>query len=322
MILHRGNTRRRRIGAVGMYDGVHRGHCFLMDYMRLEAEQRGLAITAITFEEHPLSVVRPDDAPPLLTRPADKLRLLEEAGADDIVVLKFDQKMRRMSAREFLKMLRKRWAIDALVVGFNNRFGRDREEGIEQYRAIGREIGMDILEAPEYKGTGAPVSSSAIRSHLAAGRISEANEALGRKYTIKGFVVDGRHLGRTLGFPTANVSPDPANAALPSCGVYAAIAVTPDGMRHPAVVNIGHRPTVESDPENAPLSIEAHIINYAGYLYGAELELQFVARLRDEKKFTSVDKLRDALVRDREKAIKLLKKAGLTNFTEASNRSS
>jgi len=304
-----------------MYDGVHRGHCFLIDYLRLEARQRGLAATAITFAEHPLTVVRPDDVPPLLSRPADKLRLIEAAGADDIVVLEFDHKMRRMSARQFLTMLRRRWAIDALVVGFNNRFGRDRVDGIEQYREIGREIGIDILEAPEYKGIGSPVSSSAIRSHLASGRIDMANEALGRPYSLFGTVVDGRHLGRTLGFPTANVSPDPANAALPQCGVYAAMAVTPDGNHVPAMVNIGHRPTVEADPATAVLSVEAHLLNFAGYLYGSELELQFIARLRDEQKFPSVDKLRGALTRDRAKVLKVLKKAGLTETVKgASNQ--
>lgn len=313
MILHRGNTRRRRIAAVGMYDGVHRGHCFLIDYLRLEAEQRGLTATAVTFEEHPLTVVRPEDAPDLLSSPDDKLTMLEEAGADDIVVLDFSQKMRRMSAKQFLTMLHRRWAIDALVVGFNNRFGRDRIDGIDQYRAIGREIGIDIIEAPEYKGIGSPVSSSIIRSLLADGKLAEANEALGRPFAIKGTVVDGRHLGRTLGFPTANISPDPANAALPRCGVYAALAVMPDGKRLPTVVNIGHRPTVEDDPENAPVSIEAHIIDFAGYLYGAELKLLFVERLRDERKFQSVDKLRDALGRDRAKALKLLRKRGLAN---------
>lgn len=310
MILKRGNTRRRRIAAVGMYDGVHRGHRFLLDYMRLEAKQRSLASAAVTFHNHPLSVVRPDDAPNLLTSPEDKFQLLEAAGADDVVILDFNEKMRHMTARQFLRMLKRRWAIDALVVGFNNRFGRDRLEGIDQYKAIGKEIGIDILEAPEYKGKGAPVSSSIIRRHLAEGRIEEANTALGRPYKIKGRVVDGRRLGRTLGFPTANVDPMPGNAVLPSFGVYVAIATTPDGMRHPAVVNIGRRPTVEEDPESAPVTIEAHIIDYAGYLYGSMLELDFISYLRPEKKFPSIDKLRQALEGDKKKAKAKLEKDG------------
>lgn len=310
MILSRGNTKRRRIAAVGMYDGVHRGHLFLLDYLRLEAEQRGLSPAAVTFRDHPLTVVRPDDAPPLLSSPDDKMARLTEAGADDVIILDFDQKMRHMTARQFLTMLRKRWAIDALVVGFNNRFGRDRIEGIDQYREIGREIGIDILEAPEYKGIGSPVSSSIIRRLLIEGKLDEANTALGRPYSLKGTVVDGRRLGRTLGFPTANVSPEPSNAVLPAFGVYAAIAVTPDGERHPAVVNIGRRPTVEADPETAPVTIEAHIIDFAGYLYGSLLELQFIARIRDERKFPSVDRLRKALEGDKRKALDLLRKGG------------
>lgn len=312
MILTRGNTKRRRIAAVGMYDGVHRGHRFLLDYLRLEAQQRNLSSTAVTFGPHPLTIVRPHDAPSLLSPPDDKIARLEEAGADDVIILDFNEKMRHMTARQFLTMLHRRWAIDALVVGFNNRFGRDRLEGVEQYRKIGREIGIDILEAPEYKGIGSPVSSSIIRRHLTSGRLAEANEALGRYYTIRGTVVDGRRLGRTLGFPTANVSPDPANAVLPSFGVYAALVTTPDGQRHPAVVNIGHRPTVEADPDKSPVTIEAHIIDYAGYLYGQKIEIEFVSFLRKEKKFASIDKLRSALESDKRSALSLLRKEGLT----------
>ncbi len=310
MILTRGNNKRRRIAAVGMYDGVHRGHKFLIDYLRLEAVQRSLAAAAVTFRNHPLTVVRPDAAPPMLSSPDEKMRMLEAAGVDDVIILDFNDKMRHMTAREFLKMLKRRWAIDALVVGFNNRFGRDRLEGIEQYKAIGKEIGIDILEAPEYKGLGAPVSSSIIREHLAQGRLAEANKSLGRHYSIKGVVVDGRRLGRTLGFPTANVAPEPANAALPVLGVYAAIVVTPDGVRRPAVVNIGRRPTVEEDPEAAPVTIEAHIINYAGYLYGSTIEIDFISFIREEKKFASVEKLRNALESDKKKALALLRKEG------------
>lgn len=311
MILRRGNTKRRRIGAVGMYDGVHLGHRFLLDYLRLEANQRGLASAAVTFSDHPLTIVRPDDVPPALSIPEEKYALLEEAGADDVIILKFDSAMRHLTARKFLEMLHKRWAIDALVVGFNNRFGRDRLEGIDQYREIGREIGIDVIEAPEYKGKGSPVSSSIVRQLLADGRLDEANTALGRFYDITGTVVDGRRLGRTLGFPTANVAPEPANAALPKFGVYAAVAVTPDGEEHPAVVNIGRRPTVEENAATAPVTIEAHLIDYAGYLYGSRLTLRFVERLRDEKKFAGIDKLRKALEGDCRKAVGILKRRGL-----------
>lgn len=310
MILTRGNPDRRRIAAVGMYDGVHRGHKFLIDYLRLEAAQRSLAAAAVTFRNHPLTVVRPEAAPAMLSTPDDRMNLLQAAGVDDVIILDFNDKMRHMTARAFLKMLKSRWAIDALVVGFNNRFGRDRLEGIEQYKAIGKEIGVDILEAPEYKGVGSPVSSSIIRKHLAEGRLEDANLALGHHYSIKGKVVDGRRLGRTLGFPTANVAPEPANAALPIFGVYAAIVVTPDGERHPAVVNIGRRPTVEEDPEHAPVTVEAHIIDYAGYLYGANIEIDFVSFIREEKKFASVDKLRTALEADKKKALSILRKEG------------
>lgn len=308
MILTKGNKKRRRIAAVGMYDGVHRGHRFLLDYLKLEASQRGLTPTAVTFRDHPLTIVRPDEAPLLLCSPDEKLRLLTEAGVEDIVILDFNDKMRHFSARRFLSMLHKRWAIDTLIVGFNNRFGHDRVDGIEQYRAIGDEIGIDIIEAPEYKGIASPVSSSIIRSMLGRGDVKGAAEALGHPYILRGTVVDGRHLGRSLGFPTANLSPEPANSIVPAPGVYVAEAVIPSGEILPAVVNIGHRPTVEDDPEQAPLSIEAHIIDWSGYLYGEHLELNFIGRLRDEKKFDSLDRLRQALRTDCRHALDLLKK--------------
>lgn len=303
MITGRPNTDRRRIAAVGMYDGVHLGHRFLIDYLTLEAHSRGLSPAVVTFASHPLSVVRPEDAPQLLMGRDEKLHRLEMAGADDVIVLDFDEKMRRMSARAFLNMLHRKWGIDALVVGFNNRFGHDRVDGIDQYREIGAEIGMEIIEAPEYRGTGSPVSSSVIRGFISEGKVDQAAVALGRPYAIIGTVVPGRQIGRTLGFPTANISPDTEQAqCIPATGVYAAMTTTPDGVARPTILNIGRRPTVEGDDENAPVTIEAHILDYAGYLYGEKLRVEFIKRIRDERRFDSLDKLRKAIASDTRKA--------------------
>lgn len=324
-VIERGNTRRHRVAAIGMYDGVHLGHRFLIDFLRHEASDRDLTPAVVTFREHPLKVVRPDEAPPLLTSLEDRLRLLAEEGVKDAVLLTFDENMRYSTARQFLMMLHKRFAVDALVVGFNNRFGRNIEEGVEQYRAVGREIGLDIIEAPEYiDKTGTHISSSIIRKLLKEKKVAEAHGLLGRRFTLRGTVVKGNGLGRKIGYPTANISPEYPELIIPGEGVYVAQALLPDGQRYPAVVNIGRRPTVSQKDEadgdktdgakdmtpatsTSPVVIEVHVINYKGYLYDDEISIEFVDFLRDERKFPSVEKLCDQLAEDVQEALKRLK---------------
>ncbi|MDE6117111.1 MAG: riboflavin biosynthesis protein RibF [Duncaniella sp.] len=306
-IITKSNTDRRRIAAVGMYDGVHLGHRFLIDYMQAEAKSRGLVPSVVTFSRHPLALVRPLEAPGLLTTLEERVRYLGDAGVEDIVLLSFNDNIRYMSAREFLGMLRKKFGIDALIVGFNNRFGHDRLEGFEQYREIGRELGIDVISAPEYRGKGAPISSSVIRKYLRTGEPEKAAQALGHHYAVRGIVVNGNQLGRTIGFPTANVVPVDSASIVPKGGVYAAFVTTPDGERRKAMVNIGFRPTVAD--ENAPgkLSIEAHIFDYVGYLYDEEVVIEFVKFMRPEKKFATTDKLKSQLADDAAAARKHLK---------------
>lgn len=303
-IITKSDTSRRRIAAVGMYDGVHAGHKFLIDYLRLEAGSRGLTPAVITFSHHPLSVVRPLEAPGLLTTLEDRMRRLGAAGAEDIIILSFNDRLRNKSAREFLSMLRKSYGIDTLVLGFNNRFGHDRPQTTEEYRKIGEEVGVEVIPAPEYRGPGAPVSSSLIRRHLLSGEPEKAAEALGYNYNLRGMVVSGQRLGRTLGFPTANLKPSDKEALIPKPGAYAAFVVTPDGERRPSMVNIGFRPTVTDGEGQAILSIEAHIFDYTGYLYDEEVVVEFVKYLRPERRFASTDKLREQLERDAAKARK------------------
>lgn len=306
-IIRRSNKSRRRIAAIGMYDGVHLGHRFLIDFMRREGEARGLTPSVVTFANHPLKVVNELRAPRLLTSLSERLDLLDAENVVDCIILDFNDRLRRMSAHDFLSRLRNSYGVDALVVGFNNRFGHTSQtDTIDSYRAIGREIGMEVLAAPEYRGKGSPVSSSIIRRHLAGGNVEKANEALGRTFRMTGKVVSGKGIGHTLGFPTANISVDPG-MIVPATGVYAAVAVTPDGTRRAAMVNIGYRPTVEHEP--AELSIEAHIIDFTGYLYGEPLRLEIVRRLRDEKRFASTDKLRSQLAADLRRARRAVSKS-------------
>lgn len=297
-IITKSNSDRRRIAAVGMYDGVHLGHRFLIDYLRAEAKARSLVPSVVTFSRHPLALVRPLEAPGLLTTLEERVKYLEDAGIEDAILLSFNDKIRYMSAREFLSMLHKKYGIDALVVGFNNRFGHDRLEGFEQYKAIGKELGMDVINAPEYGGPAAPISSSIIRKYLLKGQPDKAYEALGHPYSLRGVVVDGNRLGRTIGFPTANIVPVDSASIVPKSGAYAAFVITPDGVRRKAIVNIGFRPTVADENVSGKLSIEAHILDYVGYLYDEEVVIEFVKYLRPEKKFSSTAKLQEQLTAD------------------------
>lgn len=304
----------RRIAAVGMYDGVHLGHRFLIDYLGVEARSRGLVPAVVTFMRHPLTVVRPMEAPALIDDVEARVNKLAEAGAADIILLPFDESTHRMSAEKFLGRLKNRFGIVALVIGFNNRLGHDLPSTMEQYQAIGHRLGMDIIAAPEYRGPGAPISSSAIRNYLAAGQLDKATEALGSHFTLRGTVVNGKKLGRTLGFPTANIRPLSSETLMPRGGVYAAWVTTPDGERRKAVVNIGFRPTV-SGPDDAAapagsndneLSVEAHIIDYKGYIYDEQVKVEFVKWLRPEHCFSSVEKLAKQVKSDIESAVKIL----------------
>ncbi len=305
-IIKRGNTRQRRLAAIGMFDGVHRGHRYLIDFLRSEATRLHLTPSVVTFRNHPMSVVRPDAVPESLTSVDDRMSLLNRAGADDVILLDFDNRMRHMTARRFLSMLKKRFGIDALVVGFNNRFGRDRVDGIDQYRAIGHKIGMEIIGAPEYRDD-TQISSSVVRSHLRQGDIDSANTALGYNYRFSGIVTEGKQIGRTIGFPTANIAPLCPEILIPAPGAYAVIVTLPDGSRHGGMLNIGFRPTVDHT-EHPRQTVEVNIFDFDGRLYGSTIDIEFIARLRAEKKFASIDKLRSQLASDARKARKLVKK--------------
>ena len=286
----------RLIATIGMFDGVHIGHRFLIDFLQSEATRRNLIPAAFTFNRHPLSIVRPDAVPPMLSSLQERIDLLHKAGAQYVEVLDFNGQMRSLSARQFIAMLHDRYDVDALIIGFNNRFGHDRIDGIEQYRTIGAEIGIDIIQAPEYHGIASPVSSSIIRKYLCEGNIDQASVSLGRCYTLTGTVVTGKQLGRTIGFPTANISPLDTQKLIPASGAYAVTVTTADGIPRPAMLNIGSRPTI--DRPNAPISLEAHIFDYNADLYGTTVTITFHAYLRPERRFPSLDALRSQLDAD------------------------
>lgn len=275
-----------KAAVVGTFDGVHRGHRYLLDALRREASARGLEPLALTFSTHPLSVIVPGREPLVLTSVAGRKQLIEEAGVE-VEVLDFNDDLRRMTSAEFLDMLRRRYGVTTFLLGFNNTIGSDRLSAADIPDA--GIAGVEVLAAAEHPDFA--VSSSAIRAALARGDVEAAAEMLGRPYALSSPVVHGRQLGRTLGFPTANIEV-PDRTALPAVGVYVGRM-----LGHRAVVNVGRRPTVEGRTD-APLSIEAHLLDYSGDLYGREVTLEFLGRLRGECRFGSLSELKDAIATD------------------------
>lgn len=257
----------------------------------------------VTFRSHPLNVVKPEVAPPMLmTAAARKERIEELCGAGSVEMLEFTPELRALTAREFMALLRDRYDVASIYLGFNHRFGSDRLADFEEYRRVAGSLGMEVILGVEELGPqGCAVSSSEIRNALAVGDVRHAAELLGRPYRLEGRVVSGRQIGRTIGFPTANIVPSDARLLVPGAGVYAGQVTLEDGSEWQAVVNIGRRPTVS--PDGLDQTIEAYLIDYEGDLYGSTIKIDFIVRLRDEKKFPDLESLRAQIAADVKAAI-------------------
>lgn len=292
------------IATVGMFDGVHRGHRFLFDELKREAAERHLRPLAVTFTQHPLSLIAPEKMPQVLTPADDKIKLIRRAGIDNVVSLDFDESLRGLSAREFMFMLKERYGVEAILMGYDHRFGHDRLTSPDDYRQIGREIGMEVIFAPPMPGEA--VNSSLVRRLLSAGNVEHAARLLGRPYGFSSTVVEGKKLGRKLGFPTANLQIGESGRLLPANGVYAVIVTLPDGSRRGGMLNIGTRPTVDRS-DHPEKSVEVNVFDFSGSLYGQPLSVEFIERVRDEREFSSPAELRARLEVDRDVILSLLK---------------
>lgn len=285
---------------IGFFDGVHRGHRYLISHVIGSARQAGLRSAVVTFAHHPRLVLHSDYRPELLSTAEEKLALLAQTGVDECAVLPFDARMASLPAREFMQsVLLQRLNVRRLVIGYDNHFGRGRAEGFADYAAYGRELGIDVEQWQPMEVGGVRVSSSVVRSLLREGEVAMAARCLGYTYTIGGTVAEGRHVGSRLGFATANLVPDEPLKLVPAGGVYA-VEARIDGSREPlpAMTNIGRRPTFD----NGQTTIETHIMGLSGQLYGHRLSLSFVSRLRDERKFRSAAELANQLRHDMEEA--------------------
>ncbi len=279
---------------IGMFDGVHCGHRHLLSQLKERCDEA----LAVTFANHPLGVIDNARKPQLISTPHEKEELLRSVGVTP-VMLRFDEELRQLTAEHFIRILVREHGIERLVLGFNNSIGSDRCSTPQELQRVSEATGVEITRATELPGN-MKVNSSAIRDLIQNGNIREASRMLGRPYSLQGKVVHGKQLGRTIGFPTANIAVEHPDKLIPGDGVYSAHAVTSDGDTYLAVVNIGHRPTVDN-PQSAR-TIEAYLDGFSGNLYDSTVTLLFDDRLREEKKFNSIDELRRQISEDVEQA--------------------
>jgi len=293
----------RSVLTIGMYDGVHLGHRTVIEQLKARAKELGARSVVVTFDRHPMSIVRPEQAPKLLTTLDQKLELLKSTGVDAVVVVGFSQEQSRETPVDFVK----RVLVDALrcqavIVGKNFLFGHMRQGNVTLLREMGERHDFSaegIVLVPRADGVDEPVSSTAIRRALAGGEIDTATRMLGRPFELRGTVVDGDKRGRTIGFPTANVA-IPEGMCLPADGVYAAVYRRPDGTEHACALNLGRRPTFYENQQYSLL--EAHLLDFVGDLYGEQASIEFLAFLRSEQQFSGLEQLKAQLQVDIEHA--------------------
>ena len=285
---------------VGNFDGVHRGHRALIAAAREQAEAVRGPVVAVTFDPPPHQILHPGSERPPLTTVPQRAELLHAIGADHVVVLNTGPALLALSPEAFFEdVLARQLAAKAVVEGYNFQFGRGRAGTNDTLRTLCVAADLAFAEVPPFALNGEPVSSSRVRAALVSGDISQAAELLNRRYSIAGTVITGAKRGRTIGFPTANLGDVPT--VLPGNGVYA-VRATVDGRSWPAAANVGPNPTFGEDARK----IEVHLLDFTGDVYGAMMEVEFVARLRDTRPFNGVNELVAQLKLDIEQANKAL----------------
>jgi len=308
MKIHKGYNSlelRNPVVTMGTFDGVHLGHRLVLSHLKKKAEETGGEAVVITFYPHPRQVIAGDNTPiPLLSLPHEKERLLAEAGVDHLIVISFDHEFSNKEACSFVdEVLAGKIGARHLIMGFNHHFGKRGEGDFVTVRECAERfnISMEMID-PVILG-GYTVSSSVIRDALAGGMIALANELLGYQYFIGGTIVEGKKLGRKIGFPTANIRPESGEKLIPGDGVYA-VEVIIENEKHKGVMSIGFNPTVEKD--RLKRTIEVNIFDFNNEVYGMPLTIIFRHWLRDELKFESLGSLADQIERDKRRAIELL----------------
>jgi len=288
----------RSVVTVGTFDGIHRGHQAIIEYLQQRAKEQSGPSTLVSFDPHPRSVVHEDEVP-LLTTVTERAQLLEELGLDRFVVVSFSNDFAQLGPQEYVRqVLVERIGLQEITVGYDHRFGKNRTGDVELLRKLGAEYGFAVDVIPPQEVDHDVVSSSAIRALLREkGAVQKANERLGRPYRLGGTVARGDGRGRKLGYPTANLVLEDPRKLVPKRGVYATLVTLPSGHRRGGMMNIGRRPTFDG----MDVTVEVHLLNFEGDLYGEQLSVQFLQRLRDEQKFESGEALVAQLSEDEQR---------------------
>jgi len=290
---------------MGNFDGVHTGHQRLIRELVTRAKKEGLESFIVTFEPHPLKILSPKSAPPLITSLEQKMKLIESFGVKNILLIPFTKKFSDTSYEEFIdRILIEKLKTKFVVVGYNFQFGSGGKGTAEKLKAIGLKKGFETLIVPPVTVEGKTVSSTLVRDLIEKGKMKEAEKLLGRPFSIRGKVVKGQAIGRKLGFPTANVSLSP-QIVKPAFGVYA-VMVSRNDRLYPGVANIGCKPTFAKGGSTGNVTLEVHIFNLNNEIYGEVLEVYFVEMIRGEKAFENVESLAMQVKMDMEKARSIL----------------
>jgi riboflavin kinase/FMN adenylyltransferase len=277
---------------IGVFDGVHLGHQRLISELVKQAARKHLLSGVVTFRQHPEDILSPGKTLPFLTDIKTRTKLLRDEGVDFIVPLSFTVRLAELGARQFIGLLQKHLKMRGLIIGPDFALGKQREGNIDTLHKLGKEMGFTLTMVPPLEINGEIVSSTTIRKAMADGDMKKVRDLTGRYFSLYGKVVIGAGRGESLGFPTANLDIN-SGQALPPDGVYAGLARV-NGKVYQAMTNIGRNPTFG----NTKRTVETFLLDYSGELYGRELSVEFVAKLRDEKKFKNADELKKQLAED------------------------
>lgn len=286
--------------AIGFFDGVHKGHATLLHQLTQQARIRGLQSVVITFAKHPREILGASYVPKLLTIKDERIALLEKHGVDICLMVDANKDLFELSSRYFMKhYLVEKLQAKYLLVGYDHHFGNDREHGYEYYKLLGEECGVDVDRTVPFQVNGNNVSSSAVRKILAEGQVKQAVNYLGYPYFLCGTVISGQKVGRTIGFPTANIAINDVRKLLPKHGVYAVRAkLNDDDTIYNGMLYIGERPTIVTG--SIAKSIEVHLFHFSGDIYHRKIRVEFLQYVRDEARFDSMDSLARQLEMDRD----------------------
>jgi len=298
------NRERNSVITVGTFDGVHAGHRVLMETVKKKAQKADAHSVIVTFDPHPREIINPGDAGiKLLTTLPERREILEEVGIDVLLVIPFNRDFSLLTAEEFVRdIIYEKVGVSEFVIGYDHHFGRDREGTIETVERLGNTLGFDAYVVSKQEVGDQTVSSTAIRNAISKeGNMQKAAGMLRRTYRLSGTVVHGDKRGQKIGFPTANISPNDNRKIIPKDGVYA-VKVKVEGEPWRGMMNIGQRPTFEGKKP----ALEVHIFGFDKTIYGMTIEIEFIKRIRDEKKFEGVDELIAQLEEDKKQSVKIL----------------